>query len=215
MKEEGINMAKKASTNYKPKRRNAMREQAARQRRRQNLMLWGGIAAVVLVVLGIVGLNFWSNRPVGEEVSLSSQGNTHIADDALGVIDYNSTPPTSGPHYGSIARWGVHDEPLPYERVLHNLEDGGVAVYYQCEEGCPDLVNQLEQVVESYADGGENVILVPNDPSYRTDTGETLHENMGNRIALVAWQRLDKFDEFDGERVRTFIDQYEGIDHHQ
>ncbi len=76
-------MAKKATDGRKPKRKNAMREQAARQRRRQNLMLWGGIAAVVLVIIGLFALNAWSNRPVGEEVSLRSQGNTHIADDAL------------------------------------------------------------------------------------------------------------------------------------
>ncbi len=90
-----------------------------------------------------------------------------------------------------------------------------MAIYYQCEDGCPELVEQLETVIEPYLDGGENVILLPNDPSYRTDTGETLHEDMGNRIALVAWQRLDKFDEFDVDRVRAFVEQYEGIDHHQ
>jgi hypothetical protein len=169
---------------------------------------------VVLVVIGIVGLNVWSKRPVGDEVSFRNQGNTHIADDALKVIDYNSTPPTSGPHYGSIARWGIHDEPLPYERVLHNLEDGGVAIYYQCEDGCPDLVKQLETVVDPYVRRGEHVVLVPNDPTYVAASGETLHEDMSNRVALAAWQRLDKFDEFDAERVTAFIDQYEGIDHH-
>jgi len=85
-------------------------------------------------------LNAWSNRPVGDEVSLCSQGKTHIHDDALRVIDYNSTPPTSGTHNGSIARWRIYDDPLPYERVLHNLEDGGVAIYYQREDGCPEIL---------------------------------------------------------------------------
>ena len=130
------------------------------------------------------------------------------------VIDYNSMPPTSGPHSGLIAHWGIHDDPLPYERVLHNLEDGGVAIYYQCEDSCPDLVEQLETVVTPYINGGKHVVLVPNDPSFETASGETLHKDMESRVALVAWQRLDKFDEFDAERVQAFIEQYEGIDHH-
>ena len=208
-------MAKKSSGGRKPRRKDAMRERAALQKHRQNLKLWGGIAAIVLVVIGIVALNVWSNRPVGEEVSLRSQGNTHIPDDALKVIDYNSTPPTSGPHYGSFAPWGVHNEPIPYERILHNLEDGGVAIYYQCADGCPELVEQLEAVATPYIIGGEHVVLVPNDPNFVTAAGQILHEDMGNRVALAAWQRLDKFDEFEAERVRGFIERYEGIDHHQ
>lgn len=208
-------MAKQSSGGRRSRRKDAMRERAAQQKRRQNLKLWGGIATVVLVVIGIVALNVWSNRPVGEEISLRSQGNTHIPDDALKVIDYNSTPPTSGPHYGSIAPWGVYDEPIPYERILHNLEDGGVAIYYQCANGCPELVEQLEAVVTPYINGGEHVVLMPNDPDFVSAAGQNLHEDMGNRVALAAWQRLDKFDEFDAERVRGFIERYEGIDHHQ
>jgi hypothetical protein len=37
---------------------------------------------------------------------------------------------------------------------------------------------------------------------------------MEKRIALTAWQRLDKFDEFDEGRIVTFIEAYLGFDRH-
>jgi hypothetical protein len=33
-------------------------------------------------------------------------------------------------------------------------------------------------------------------------------------IALTAWTRIDKLDQFDERRVVRFIDAYRGIDHH-
>ena len=192
-----------------------MSQKRAQKHCRQNIMLWGGIAVVTMIVVGIFVLNFRSKRPVGEEASLRSQGNTHIADNTFSAIEYNSTPPTSGPHYSSIASWRIYEEPLPYERVVHNLEDGGVAIYYQCEDGCPELIGQLTQVVESALNRGKHVLMLPNDPNYVTSTGNVLHNEMESRIALAAWQRLDTFDEFDADRIAAFIDRYEGIDHHQ
>jgi hypothetical protein len=37
---------------------------------------------------------------------------------------------------------------------------------------------------------------------------------MKSRIALTAWTRLDRFEEFDEKRITRFIDSYRGIDHH-
>jgi len=36
----------------------------------------------------------------------------------------------------------------------------------------------------------------------------TEYGTMEQRIALTAWQYLDAFDEFDGARVRSFIDAF-------
>ena len=95
----------------------------------------------------VVYLNIRNSAPVGDEQSVPSLGNMHIEQDSVSPINYNSTPPTSGPHYGSIVSWNIYREPQRYEQVIHNLEDGGVAIYYQCEDGCPELVNQLEEIV--------------------------------------------------------------------
>ena len=116
---------------------------------------------------------------------------------------------------GSIVPWNIYSEPKRYERVLHNLEDGGVAIYYLCNGGCPETKDQLAQIVSPYITADRRVLLVPNDPAWTIGESQPLHEDMGSRIALMAWQRMDKFDEFDAERIKAFIERCEGIDHLQ
>lgn len=194
--------------------RNPLGAKQIQRRRNRNLLLGGSIALFVGLIALVVYMNIRNQQPVGEEQVLSSLGNTHIEDSSVAPIQYNSTPPTSGPHYGGMAPVGVSSTPMRYEQILHNLEDGGVALYYQCEDGCPELVRQLEEVVTAYARAGRNVLFSPNDPTW-TDTGaQPLHKDMNSRIALTAWQRIDTFNDFDEARIRRFIERYEGIDHH-
>jgi hypothetical protein len=37
---------------------------------------------------------------------------------------------------------------------------------------------------------------------------------MESRIALTAWNRIDRFDEFDQDRIVRFIRAFRGKDHH-
>ena len=194
--------------------RQELKEIAAKRKLRQNLYIYGGGAVLVAIVALVIYLNIRNTAPVGEEESFASQGNTHIQQGSASPIGYNSTPPTSGPHYPGLAPWDIYDEPIRYEQVVHNMEDGGVIVYYQCEDGCPVLRAQLAEVVQPYLDNGRHVLMMPNDPSWTGFGSQSAHRDMGTRIALTAWQKLDKFDEFDADRIRAFIDRYEGIDHH-
>jgi len=146
----------------------------------------------LLVIWGVISA---SNRP---GMSVPDLGNLHIEEGTSSPIAYNSTPPTSGPHYGSLARWGIHTEPIPDELMVHNLEDGGVGIWYDCPDGCPDLVSQLESVAERYHEG---VLLAP-------------YTGMEARVALTAWNRIDRLDGFDEERVVRFIQAFRGVDHH-
>jgi hypothetical protein len=132
-------------------------------------------------------------------IAMPDQGNLHIATERDPHEPYNSDPPTSGPHLPYIAPWGIHAEPIAKELQVHNLEDGGVMVQYDCPAGCPDLVARLRAVVERYR---EHVILAP-------------YPGMQHRIALTAWTRIDAFDDWSEPRVVRFIDAYRGIDHHQ
>jgi hypothetical protein len=91
----------------------------------------------------------------------------------------------------------VHTRPITPELQVHNLEDGGVVVQYNCE--CPDLVAQLAAIVKKY---DKQVILAP-------------YPTMKTRIALTAWTRIETMDQFDGRRIQRFIDSYRGIDHHE
>jgi hypothetical protein len=128
---------------------------------------------------------------------MPDQGNRHVASASEPHEPYNSDPPTSGPHLAYLAPWGVHTRPVPPELQVHNLEDGGVLVQYSCQ--CPELVTRLEGIVRRYP---KQVILAP-------------YPAMKSRIALTAWTRIDRLEDFDERRIIRFIEAYRGIDHHR
>lgn len=102
---------------------------------------------------------------------------------------YNSRPATSGWHYGAVARWGVYEDVLiPEEVLVHNLEHGGIGIHFDCDEPCPELVEDLAEIAGRY----DKVVMSP-------------YPDMGSRIALTAWTFLDAFDEFDDQRIIAFI----------
>lgn len=110
---------------------------------------------------------------------------------------YNSSPPTSGPRLAWIADWGIHRIPVPLELQTHNLEHGGVALQYNCPQGCPDLVQRLEALARD----NDLVLVAP-------------YPWMNAKLALTAWGRLETLDGFDEQRIRAFLDAYAGRDHH-
>jgi len=117
--------------------------------------------------------------------------------------DYNSNPPTSGPHADTFAPAGVSEVAVPKEVAVHNMEHAGVVVWYNCQaepaldtDACTTLRNQLSQVVlQEVASGNETLM--------------TAYSLMDERIALTSWGYLDTFDEFDEARVRDFINTFE------
>ena len=210
-------MTKQAKTITKattPLKRNPQREQAVRKQRDQKLLIMSGATIFVLLIALVVYLNIRAQQPVTGEEVLTSQGNVHLKPGDIAPVAYNSTPPTSGPHYGNLLAWNIYTQPQRYESLIHNLEDGGVIVYYQCADGCPEVVKELTKIVDSYLRAGRKVIVAPNNPKWTVGTSQPLHKDMGAKIALTAWQRILKMDSVDSQKMRTFIDKYEGIDHH-
>lgn len=151
---------------------------------------------------------------VAGEQTYPMQGNIHIANGQTSPVAYASVPPTSGPHYPNIVAWAVYEEPIRYEQLIHNLEDSGVIIYYQCATACPELVDQVRATVQPYLDEGRHVVVVPNDPTWTLPDGSTPHQDMGAPLAITAWRKLLKLNEVDDEKMRQFIDAFEGIDHH-
>lgn len=163
-------------------------------RRRLKLRL---AAAATVVVAAVVGYFAYQAAPGQPGMKLPDQGNLHVATTSDPHEPYNSDPPTSGPHLPYIAPWGVHTRPITAELQVHNLEDRGVIIQYNCE--CPELVDKLKQIARKY---DTYVILAP-------------YPGMKSRIALSAWTRLDTFDDYDEQRIVRFIQAYRGIDHHK
>jgi len=111
---------------------------------------------------------------------------------------YHSNPPTSGPHAGNSARWGIYSEPVPREQLLHDMEHGGVIIWYNCT-GCDEIVSDMRKVAEGYLKDGRNIIMTPY-PDMEADT-----------IAFTSWSRLDKFpmDQYSDERLTRFVEAHE------
>lgn len=105
---------------------------------------------------------------------------------------YKTNPPTSGPHYDQPLAMGMYDSQQPDEALVHNLEHGEIWISYHCPSGCPELVEQLKNVVKRHS----LYVLEP-----RTENPK--------RIALAAWEYYDTFDEFDEKRIEAFFQKRE------
>lgn len=165
--------------------------------KRRNVPVLIAVAAVAVFLGGLVVYRITQTASLPGE-RFASQGNTHIrlGDDHP---PYNSNPPTSGWHTPDLAAWGTYDYLVPEERLIHNMEDGGVILWYRfgTEEENADRVAALQEV----ARGSQRIVIAP-------------REDMPTLYALTAWQRLQRFDDIDQEAMQAFIEAYEGIDHH-
>jgi hypothetical protein len=190
------------------------RSDANRNRRSLNYLVIGTGVIFALLIGLVIYLNIRRSIPVDGQETLTAQGNLHVPAGSPSAFAYNSTPPTSGPHYDGMVEWGVSPQPQQYEYLLHNLEDGGVVIYYQCPEVCAETVTALEAIVQPYLSTQRKLVVVRNDPSWLDPNGQPLHKDMGAKIAVTAWGKLLKLDEVDATRIQAFIAQNEGIDHH-
>jgi len=104
-------------------------------------LLAGSGLAVLAIVLAIVLLTGGGDG--GERAALEDAGCTLQSFPAMANKSdhtdvptletkpkWNSSPPTSGPHFGQTAVWNFYDEPVPLVQSTHNLEHGGVVIHY-------------------------------------------------------------------------------------
>ncbi|UCH26914.1 MAG: DUF3105 domain-containing protein [Trueperaceae bacterium] len=184
----------KATTN--PVKDAKPRSKRSRRKNRFLPYILGGVGVLLLIFLPIIVNSLRSGGLPGE--SFASQGNTHIQ---LGDAHppYNSDPPTSGWHTGDLIAWGSYDYVVPDERVIHNMEDGGVILWYRL--GAPEENEDHIEALEEISSRFRRIVILP-------------REGMPTAYAFTAWQRLQRFDEINEEGMLAFIDAFEGIDHH-
>ncbi len=167
------------------------RTAAAESRRRQKRIRTIALIAVAVLAVGL-GSVFAYQRITYVEPGESADdlGGTHVADGTI-VESYNTDPPTSGDHYARTALWGVHNEPVPNELQVHNLEHGGIVIQYN-ESLSTDEIAQLEDIA-SQCD--VKLILAP-------------RPGMEQRIALTAWTHYLNLDIVDRDQIQVFIDAH-------
>lgn len=158
-----------------PKRRAEARPEGAGRSRWLVPGIAAGVGAIALAAL----LGFVLLRGGGTEEALAaagcsletypSQGREHV-EELPEDFEYNSFPPTTGPHHPQWAPWDVYDRPVDQGRLLHNLEHGGLVIQYG--EDVPE--EDVAAIVAWYRGDPNGKIVAP------------LPE-LGNEIALAAW----------------------------
>lgn len=178
------------------------RSKRRRSRTTANRAPWiiGAIGIALLIAVPIVVESVRAANLPGER--FASQGNRHIPLGA-NVPPYNSDPPTSGPHTAELASWGTYgpDDVVEDQRVLHNMEDGGVVMWYRPADDRDATLERLD-ALERIAAGYRRVVIAAR-PDMPTD------------YAMTAWQRLQRFETIDEEGMTAFLAAFEGIDNHR
>jgi hypothetical protein len=173
-------------------RRQQLHDRQRKQKLRSDL-IWGGLGVIALAIIGLV---VWQGvRPAAGESIPIMVSDPHIPiDNDPG--EYNSDPPTSGPHYAQEVRAGFFDDnnyQFPAGYLVHNLEHGYVIFWYNCdlldETGCSTLKEQIKTTMDDL--GGAKLIAYP-------------WPSLDVPLVMTSWGRLQRFEIFDAEQAKVF-----------
>ena len=172
------------------------------------LLAIGGFLLVGVVLIALVLAMGGGPDPDAGEIQ-QNDGGQHVADGTecrspaapCGPDPYSSLPATSGPHWETTpASWGAYSTPLPESQIIHNLEHGGIVIWYD-----PDLLDEAQVgELRSYVEGQVATGIGGRFKFILTPWGGD--EDLGGALALTAWRHLRTLDEFDMDAVRAFAD---------
>lgn len=161
---------------------------AARQRRLLSILAATGLVGLA-IVLGVV---FLAGGGSGGDEDLAATmeaagcqlktapagvGAHSVELDATTDAQWNTDPPTSGPHNPVPAVYGAYDTPLKISQVVHNLEHGAAFILY----GPKVPASTVQQVRDFYSEDPIGLLLAP-------------YTKLGAKIALGAWTVPDDFE---------------------
>lgn len=108
---------------------------------------------------------------------------------------YNSSPPTSGPHYEVPAESTFFTEAIPVEQPVHNLEHGMIVVWY-----APDAPGETLEAIQD---------LVRQEPLATLAVPYTDIESP-YQFVLTAWTALQRCEKVSQDVVDDFRREYQG-----
>lgn len=186
-------MAEKPRVKAPKQRQTSSSDASSRRRTRTIAAAIAGVALGFVVVAVLLGLVGGSDGPdeAAVRADLDAAGCTLQAVEAQsgkhsltpdGTAKWNTDPPTSGAHFGfnpngsvGTVIWGAYDEPVQLARIVHNLEHGGVYIFYG-DDVTDEVVGQLREFYEDHQNG---TVLAP-------------YPKLGAKIALGAWVTDDE-----------------------
>lgn len=179
------------------------REQNQNRQRRQKWIGYAAGGGLAVLVLGVLGFLLWQSvRPaVGEAITIPANYSTHVEIDQ--PLSYPSDPPAGGQHYAEEFENGFYDEATLPNRpgnlagyLVHNLEHGYVIFWYNCAKLDETACNNLKSEIKTVMDAKNNfkLIAVP-------------WESIDDPLVMTSWGRLQRFEQFDEQLVRTFVER--------
>lgn len=158
-------------------------------------LVWVGIVVVALGAVIFLAIDLAQPEapppPELEAVqTFPDQGTEHLEVGAP-TPEYNSDPPTSGPHSSTPAPCGIYRQPVPDPAYLHSMEHGAIVVQYDPELS-QDQIEELEEIGRQV--GGEIIVAPrPDNPA---------------AVSIVAWTQLLLLDSVDGDVITAFEREY-------
>ena len=177
------------------------------------LLLIGGVLAVGVSILGLVTLlgagpdpSTGTQQPLddGPHVTAGASCRADPASCQASANPYSSLPATSGPHWGSPTNWGVYTTPQNESQLIHNLEHGGIVVWYDPDlvnqAGVSELTNYVNAQLSAGVGGRYKFILSP-----WSGAGD-----LGTPVAVTAWRQLLQLDDVDTGAITDFAREHYG-----
>ena len=95
---------------------------------------------------------------------------TPLHEDGITPGEWDTDPPSSGPHNVNWADWGRYDTALPDTNAVHNLEHGGVIIWF----GPQVPVATIDLIDTKLLKKGRKLLLLP-------------REQLGGSLVATAW----------------------------
>jgi hypothetical protein len=205
-----------------PKRRAAPRRTSPANRKK-----WVAVAAGAALVLAAAGgIAYAMSRGGGGteagpcvRQTFKAQGQSHVPPAKLPKnFQYNSYPPTSGPHHPRPLVWGEYTDPVPQNQLVHNLEHGGVSVQY----GNDVSAATVEKLIAWYrSTDPRGIILAPLPDNMKAAplagkimlgawTADRQNSDDPNSKILKQEGHLATCSSFDEDAFDDFVDDYRG-----
>ena len=173
------------------------------------LLIVAGVLVVGVIVL-IAALVLTSGPNPNAGTLQVNKGGTHVTPgttcrspgEPCGPDPYSSIPATSGPHWdpSALADWGVYTTPQNESQLIHNLEHGGIVIWYQPNQLDAAALTELTDWVNGQVRSTRfKVILSP-----------WAGADFGHPVAVTAWNYLLYQDTLDISQIESFVTSHYG-----
>lgn len=108
--------------------------------------------------------------------------------------EYNSDPPTTGPHSPQAASCGIYLSEVPDPIQVHNLEHGTVVIQYQ--SGLDD--DELQALQDYARTKQSHILLAP-------------RSGLSHQVVLTSWTRMLRLESVDLDTIEVFFQRFVGV----